>query len=472
MQTTILIVDDEPSQRRSLEFLISERLGYRPLVASSGEEALKILFSSPSPAPDLMLLDINMPGLNGLDVLKKAHSRIPELPILMLTAQSDVGTVVEAMKAGAYDFLTKPIEPERIHVSIENALKFKNLSTEMEKMRRDSQGLLAFSDLIGTSSAMRQTVELGLRAAGSHIPVLIEGESGVGKEMFARAIHGSGARQSKPFVAVNCGAIPENLVESTLFGHEKGSFTGAMFKSAGKFREAHGGTLFLDEVGELKPDIQVKLLRALQEGEIEPVGAPAPVKVDIRVISATNRDLGEMVRTGAFREDLYYRLHVFPLRIPPLRERKDDLAQLISYFCKRFSALESKQVKSIHPDAMTLLEAYHWPGNIRQLENIIFRAVVLAQSQQIEVCDLPSIVNPNASTEGRNFGAGNVIGFSQLIPLDEQGHFKSLEEIETEVIRLAIEHYQGHMSEVARRLGIGRSTLYRKLGETDVAVGS
>ena len=328
---------------------------------------------------------------------------------------------------------------------------------------------------------MRQVVRLGQRAAQSNIPILIEGESGVGKELIARAIQGCSERAGKPFVTVNCGAIPENLVESILFGHEKGAFTGASDKHLGKFQEADGGTLFLDEIGELRLDMQVKLLRALQEGEIDPVGAKRPVKVDVRIISATNRDLAELTHQGQFREDLFYRLNVFPMFIPPLRERHEDIPALAKYFVARFAAEENKQVAGFTPEALALLDSYAWPGNVRQLENTIFRAVVLCDADALDVVDFPQIASAmgvvaherkitnvmappgtarnNAPMPTR---AAPTYGISGT---DTSGHMRKLEEIEAEIIRMAIARYDGRMSEIARRLGIGRSTLYRKLKE-------
>ncbi|MET0445475.1 MAG: sigma-54 dependent transcriptional regulator, partial [Pseudorhodoplanes sp.] len=325
------------------------------------------------------------------------------------------------------------------------------------------------------------------KAATSAIPVLIEGESGVGKELIARAIHGSGERKARPFVAVNCGAIPDNLVESILFGHEKGAFTGATDRHVGKFAEAHGGTLFLDEIGELPSAAQVKLLRALQEGEIEPVGARKSQSVDVRVISATNRNLLADVKSGRFREDLFYRLHVFPLSVPALRERREDIPGLVRHFLARFCAEEGKIVKAVSAEAMALLTNLPWPGNVRQLENVVFRAVVLAEREEIGLHEFPQLAGRDVAQdtgatlvpeqserqamEERPQSGGMVVeapGESafhpdQLALLDAGRHLRPLDELEAEIIRYAIAHYRGQMSEVARRLQIGRSTLYRKL---------
>jgi DNA-binding NtrC family response regulator len=328
---------------------------------------------------------------------------------------------------------------------------------------------------------MMQTVlRAAEKAAASTIPALIEGESGVGKELIARAIHGSGERRAKPFIAVNCGALPENLVESILFGHEKGAFTGATEKHSGKFAEADGGTLFLDEVGELPLTAQVKLLRALQQGEIEPVGGRKSVKVDVRIVSATNRDLIADVKAGRFREDLFYRLHVFPITVPPLRARPEDIAELARHFLARFAAEEGKRVNTIGADALALMYGYTWPGNVRQLENAIFRAVVLAEAETLGVNEFPQLRSHDENGAAlpailgvpmlreempmapRSFGELTTPQTS--LPLtDAQDQVRTLDEIERDVIRFAISHYRGQMSEVARRLQIGRSTLYRKL---------
>jgi DNA-binding NtrC family response regulator len=312
---------------------------------------------------------------------------------------------------------------------------------------------------------------LGLRAAKSSIPVLILGESGVGKEVIARAMHGASERAARPFVAVNCGALPENLAESILFGHEKGAFTGATDKHLGKFQEASGGTLFLDEVGELPLDIQVKLLRAVQEGEIDPIGAKRPVRVDVRFVSATNRDLAQAVKAGAFREDLYYRLNVFPIEAPPLRERRNDVPALVSHFVRRFNVEEGKRVLGVTAETLALLAAFDWPGNVRQLENAIYRAIVLSEAPYLQPYDFPAVsgLQPPPPADGEApamaAGQGQPGDDPPVRVLDERGHLRTLDEIEHDLIQLAINLYGGHMSEVARRLGIGRSTLYRKVRE-------
>jgi DNA-binding NtrC family response regulator len=317
MAERILIVDDDPVQRRLVEAMIV-RFGYEAVTAENGVAALAFL-SDPSNAIDCVVLDLVMPDLDGLGVLAKMRELGMETPVIVQTAHGGIDNVVTAMRAGAADFAVKPVSPERLQVSVRNALAARALAGELTRMKRSRAGTLTFKDIITRSARMHAVLRSAEKAAASQIPVHIGGESGVGKELIARAIHGSGVRRAKSLVAVNCGAIPDNLVESILFGHEKGAFTGATERHTGKFVEADGGTLFLDEVGELPPAAQVKLLRAIQEGEVEPVGARKPVKVDVRVISATNRDLMADVKSGRFREDLFYRLHVFPISIPPAR---------------------------------------------------------------------------------------------------------------------------------------------------------
>ncbi len=518
MAERILVVDDDPIQRRLLEEAI-RRFGHQPVVVDSGVAALGLMTGPEGRTIALMVLDLVMPDLDGMGVLLKLREAGIQVPVIVQTSQGGIDVVVSAMRAGAFDFVVKPISPERLQVSLQNALKFADLEDEVVRARRAASGTLTFEDLATASPSMERVIRLGRRAAASNIPILIEGESGVGKELIARAIQGSSDRRAKPFVTVNCGAIAENLVESILFGHEKGAFTGAVDRHVGKFQEAHGGTLFLDEVGELSPEIQVKLLRAIQEGEIDPVGSRKPVKVDFRLISATNRSLLDMTKEGRFREDLYYRLNVFPVWVPPLRERKEDIPDLVRTFVARFAAEEGRRkLIGVAPETIALLESYDWPGNIRQLENAVFRAVVLSDGAHLTPDEFPQIaaqvgtvtvldrhraietaprpatpVRPAApitevrpvapiagetamtgwspSPSGLAMGSGPT-PFGFLRSLDGSGHVRELTAIEEEMIRVAIDHYGGRMTEVARRLGIGRSTLYRKLKEYGLEEGS
>lgn len=473
MVKSVLIVDDDPTQRRLLQAVI-EKQGFRAETAESGEHALDRIASG---GVDVMLLDLIMPGMDGMETLEAVQHKNPDLPVIVLTASGGIETVVAAMRGGAADFFVKPASPERITVSIRNALKVQNLSGEVKRLTKKVEGRLGFSDMIAGAPAMQQVVRLGERAAQSDIPILVTGESGVGKELVAQSIMAASKRAGEPFVAVNCGAIPENLVESTLFGHEKGAFTGAVGKHAGKFQEADGGTLFLDEIGELPLDMQVKLLRALQEGEVDPVGSKRPVKVNVRIISATNRDLAEQVAEGQFREDLFYRLNVFPIEVPSLKERKEDVPALVRHFIGRFNAQEDKSILDAAPETHALLASYDWPGNVRQLENSVFRAVVLADSDTLKPEDFPQIsgLTPSIEAGGHVSGADVLAEVVSSIAapveiMDDGGHLRSLEDIERDLIEFAIENYAGRMSEVARRLGVGRSTLYRKVREYDLDV--
>jgi len=487
----ILIVDDDPVQCRLLENML-QKSGYETVVLDNGDAALTLLGGADGARIDCVILDLVMPNLDGLGVLARLRQASINVPVIVQTAHGGIDNVVSAMRAGAIDFVVKPVGVERLQVSIRNALNTSALEGELARIKHSRSGTLGFADIITKSPVMAAVLRMAEKAATSTIPVLVSGESGVGKELIARAIHGSGERRAKPFIAVNCGAMPENLVESILFGHEKGSFTGATERHVGKFVEASGGTLFLDEVGELPAAAQVKLLRAIQEGEVEPVGARKTIKVDVRIVSATNRDLIADVKAGRFREDLFYRLHVFPITVPPLRERPADIPALTRHFLARFAAEEGKRIRLITPEALRVLAAFAWPGNIRQLENTLFRAVVLAEGDTIGLAEFPQV---SAQVEISDRGGMPDHAGEPLVPdfdrpvslpepyadhpaatamtapasadalplLDAAGEVRPLEELEAELIRYAITHYRGQMSEVARRLQIGRSTLYRKL---------
>jgi DNA-binding NtrC family response regulator len=497
MAARILIADDDAVQRRLVENMV-QRCGYEAIVVDSGDAAIAVLTAPDAQAVDAIVLDMVMPGLDGMGVLAKIREAGLSVPVIVQTAHGGIDNVVSAMRAGAHDFVVKPVGVERLQVSLRNALNASALKGELQRIRHSREGRLGFGDIITRSAAMDGVLQMARKAANSTIPVLIEGESGVGKEMVARAIHGSGERSAKPFVAVNCGAIPDNLLESILFGHEKGAFTGATERHMGKFVEASGGTLFLDEVGELPLAAQVKLLRALQDGAVEAVGGRKPVKVDVRIISATNRKLLDRVKDGHFREDLFYRLHVLPLTIPPLRQRREDIPHLLRHFLARFSAEENRAILGVSGAAMALLTQLEWPGNIRQLENAVYRAVVMSEGDQLDLADFPQMValaptlpatqepsgHAGPATEPLVMGsmfhvtAPEMMGIEipiaplavpgSLAMLTNGGEVRPLEDMEAEIIRFAISHYRGQMSEVARRLKIGRSTLYRKLDDSTV----
>src|SRR5689334_9837290 len=482
MAATILIADDDAVQRRLVENMV-QKCGYEAIVVENGDAAVALLTAPDAQAIDAVVLDLVMPGLDGLGVLAKMRDAGVSIPVIVQTAHGGIDNVVSAMRAGALDFVVKPASFERLQVSLRNALNTSALKGELQRIRHSREGRLTFADIITRSETMAAVLRTAQKAAASSIPVLVEGESGVGKELFARAIHGSSERKSKPFVAVNCGAIPDNLVESILFGHEKGAFTGATERHMGKFVEASGGTLFLDEVGELPLAAQVKLLRALQEGTVEAVGGRKPVKVDVRIISATNRTLLDLVKSGQFREDLFYRLHVLPLTIPALRQRREDIPHLLRHFLARFCAEENRQISAITGEAMAHLSQLDWPGNIRQLENAVYRAVVTSDGDQLRLAGFPQasahapmpsqhaeplVIAPStapAMVSGNEMPIAPLPTAGMLSMLTSAGEVRPLEELENEIIRFAISHYRGQMSEVARRLKIGRSTLYRKLDE-------
>ena len=481
--TRVLIVDDDPVQLR-LTAEVANRAGFVPMTATGGRQALDLLRADSGIG--VMVLDLVMPDVDGMAVLETMARENLTTPVVVQTANSSLETVVTAMRHGAADFFVKPVAPERLIISLRNALRLEELETLVRSDRNRRAGTLGLSDIITRSPAMDRVTSLSIKAAKTPIPVLVEGETGVGKELIARVIQGTSDRAGKPFVTVNCGAIPANLVESILFGHKKGAFTGAVSDHAGKFAEAHGGTIFLDEVGELPLDTQVKLLRVIQEGEIEPVGSSRVERVNVRIISATNRRLLNLAKDGAFREDLYYRLNVFPIYVPPLRERTEDIPLLVNHFISRLSAEAGKRVVGISQPALEMLKTYNWPGNIRQLENAVYRAVVLCDGAYLEIADFPQIV---AQTAGR----ADALRMTESLPtpsapvhidhatarireaekgeaipdrfLDAKGEVTALADLERDLIAFALRHYGNRMSRVARALGIGRSTLYRKLRE-------
>ena len=477
----VLIVDDDPVQLR-LTAEIARRAGFAPETATGGDQALSLLRADPGFGA--VILDLVMPDRDGMAVLDALQRENIAVPVIIQTAHSSMETVVSAMRNGAVDFFVKPVAPERLIVSLRNVMKLGELETIVRTDRNRRTGTLGLDDIVTRAPAMDRVLTLIQKAARSPIPVLIEGETGTGKELIARVIQGMSERANKPFVTVNCGAIPANLVESTLFGYKKGAFTGAVADHTGKFSEANGGTIFLDEIGELPLDTQVRLLRALQEGEIEPVGASRVERVNVRVISATNRRLLTLAQVGAFREDLYYRLNVFPVYLPPLRERREDIEPLATHFITRFAAEAGKRIAGLSAGDLELLRGYDWPGNIRQLENVIYRAIVLSDGGYLEVADFPQIV---VQARGREESLKlttslplpsapvhidaarplrEKVETREAIPdrfLDAKGDVRPLETLERELIEFALKLYGGRMSKVARALGIGRSTLCRKL---------
>jgi DNA-binding NtrC family response regulator len=479
--TRVLIVDDDPVQLR-LTAEVARRAGYTPVTATGGDEALRLMRTDPGFAA--IILDLVMPDRDGMAVMEAMARNGIAVPVIVQTSHSSLDTVITAMRNGAADYFVKPVAPERLIISLRNVMQLGQLETAVRTERSRRQGTLALADIVTRAPAMQRALTLAQKAAKSPIPVLVEGETGTGKELVARVVQGMSERASRPFVVVNCGAIPENLVESTLFGHKKGAFTGAVSDHPGKFAEANGGTLFLDEIGELPAAAQAKLLRVLQNGEIEPVGGTRTERVNVRVISATNRRLLGLAQSGAFREDLYYRLNVFPLYLPPLRERTEDIEPLATHFAARLAAEAGKRILGVSPQALALLHGYDWPGNVRQLENAIYRAIVLSDGGYLEPHDFPQIV---AAALGRDEHLRQTAALPvpsapvhidaarparpqaephPAVPdrfLDATGEVSPLMTVERELIEFALHRYGGRMSKVARVLGIGRSTLYRKL---------
>ncbi|MEE2828447.1 MAG: sigma-54 dependent transcriptional regulator [Myxococcota bacterium] len=444
----ILVVDDEESNLKVLRRLL-EKAGYAVSLAASGPEALETLRTQ---QPELLLTDLKMPGMDGLELLRAARTVAPSTEVILMTAFGTVEIAVAAMREGAYDFVSKPLNRHEILKSLEKAREKAHLLAENRRLRErlaahpETGGPM--SSIVGTSEGIRSVLETVGQVAPSEATVLITGESGTGKEILVHALHQLSSRSEGPLIRVNCAAIPETLFESELFGYEKGAFTGAANRKPGRFELADGGTLFLDEVAEASPASQVKLLRVLQEGEFEPVGGTKTISVDVRVVAATNRDLERLVAQRDFREDLYYRLNVIPIHLPPLRERTEDIAVLAAHFVRVYAEKNHKSIKGISDDALDALSTHRWPGNIRELENTLERAVVLCRSDHIGLDDLPTHIQP----EGR--GGPRKLVFPLGTPLRE---------IEQTAIRETLQHTGGDKKLAARLLGIATRTIYRRL---------
>ena len=458
----LMLIDDEPAQQR-LIIALAARAGWRTLVAENSESAIAMLGTHDGMMLDAILIDQAVPGDDTAALISEIRETRPSLALLMLTAINSVSIAVEAMRAGATDFLVKPIAPDRLLAALDAAVGSGNLDGELRPLTEKISSQLGFGDIVGSAPQFRAALAIAAKAARARIPVLIEGESGVGKEVLAEAIHGASPREKKPMITVNCGAIPANLVESELFGHEKGAFTGAFSRHIGKFQDADGGTLFLDEIGEMPLDAQVKLLRVLETGEVHPIGSRGFREVDVRIVAATNKTLLDEVAAGRFREDLYYRLAVVQVTIPPLRDRSADIPALSRHLLARISRQPAMRGLGITDKALALLGSYSWPGNVRQLQNALFRAAVLCEGDALTEADFPHIAIHAAPP--RAIEPASEAGVTLYLA---DGHMRPLELIEADVIRLAIGHYRGRMTEVARRLGIGRSTLYRKLAELGI----
>jgi len=470
----LLLIDDEPAQKRLIS-AIAGRAGWRTIFAGDAEAALATMGTRDGMQLDAVLIDQWNPTIRPAEIVAQIREQRPALPVLVLTSQNNVLDAVEAMRAGAADYLAKPVAPDRLIAALGAALdKCDSKAGELRPLTEKMTAPLAFNEIVGSAPQFLAALAIAAKAARARVPVLIEGESGVGKEVIAQAIHAASPRHRNRMVAVNCGAIPTNLVESELFGHERGAFTGAFDRQTGRFADADMGTIFLDEVSEMPPETQVKLLRVLQDGEIHPLGARMPVRVDVRVIAATNKVLEDEVREGRFREDLYYRLNVMHVVVPPLRDRKSDIPALARHLLARLAEQPGMRSLGITSEALSLLMRHEWPGNVRQLQNVLFRAAVLCEGDALTALDFPQIAAqaeirsmdrmepPENQTSGRREDPGGITLF------ESNGHIRQLADIEADVIRLAIGHYRGRMTEVARRLGIGRSTLYRKLSELGI----
>lgn len=464
----LMLIDDEPAQRR-LVAALAARAGWRTIFANDGETAIAMLGTQDGMRLDAILLDHWIPDFDAARLITDIKERRPALPLLILTAHNSVAVAVEAMRAGATDFLSKPIAPDRLLAALAAASSASPDIGELRPLSEKMSAPLAFEEIVGSAPQFRTALAIAAKAARARIPILIEGESGVGKEVIAHAIHAASPRFKQRMITVNCGAIPPNLVESELFGHERGAFTGAFERQTGRFIDADGGTIFLDEIGELPMDAQVKLLRVLENGEAQPIGARLPHMVDVRVIAATNRKLQEEVDAGRFREDLYYRLNVVQLTIPTLRERNGDIPALSRHLLARIATQPGLRSLGITAEALNLLMSHSWPGNVRQLQNALFRAAVLCEGDALTPADFPQIA---AQIEAMHKGEAPNAPFTDegigITLYESDGHIRALADIESDVIRLAIGHYRGRMTEVARRLGIGRSTLYRKLTELGI----
>jgi len=456
---TLLVADDDPAVRQSLERTLA-REGYTVVLAPDGQAAIERLRNG---GIDLVLSDLKMPGLNGLELLREVKTVSPDLDVVMLTAFGTVEEAVQAMKDGAVDFLTKPFQRAQLVRVIRKALERRALIQENKALQQRLDDLLSEGDYIGVSGAFRRMMRLVDQVANSSATVLIHGESGTGKEGAARAIHQRSPRRAGPFVAVNCAALPETLLESELFGHEKGAFTGAAGRKEGRFELADGGTLFLDEVADLSPVTQPKILRVLQEGEFERVGGTRTIRVDVRIVAASNQDLGALVREKRFREDLYYRLNVITITAPPLRERREDVAVLAQHFLRLYAAKNNRRLDAFSDDALACLEAYGWPGNVRELENVVERAVVLARGAAVEATDLPdniaerSVMLDRGGDEASEGAAAAPEGFFRI----RVG--TSLAEVEQRLLEETLRFTKGNKSLAAKVLGIDPKTVFRKL---------
>lgn len=447
MSKLVFIVDDEQSISKLLSFWVKDKWGYEVELFANGESMLKKLSSK----PDLILLDIMLPGLDGIETLKRIKQHDEQMPVIMLSAQGRIDVAVDSIKYGAYDYFSKPIDQQKLELSVKNAIRNYDLVKEIQNLKDNVKKEYSFDNIISADGKMQDVFKLVSKVLDNDITVLIYGESGTGKELIARAIHYNGRRKDKPFVVVNCASIPRELLESELFGHERGSFTGAHQRKLGKFELAKDGTIFLDEVGELEMLLQAKLLRVIQQKEFERVGGTELIKTNVRIISATNRDLKQAVEEKQFREDLFYRLNSFPISIPPIRQRRSDILVLTEYFVEEFNKKLQKNIKGFSKKALKLIYEYDWPGNVREMENTIERCMIISENDTLDIDDLPQHIKAAdtsmiADHQSVMFTDDNIIPF---------------EKIKEKSIRHALKVTGGNIVEAARKLQLGRATIYR-----------
>ncbi|MGE5806021.1 MAG: sigma-54-dependent transcriptional regulator [Ignavibacteria bacterium] len=447
MNNLVFIVDDEQAISKLLSYWIKDKWKYEVEIFANGEDVLKKLHLK----PDIVLLDIMLPGLDGLETLKRIKQLDQDLPVIMLSAQGSIEVAVESLRLGAFDYFAKPIDLQKLEPALRNAIKNYDLLKEVQNLKDEIKKEYSFDNIISADSKMQEVFKLVTKVLNNDITVLIYGESGTGKELIARAIHYNGRRKDKPFVVVNCASIPRELLESELFGHEKGSFTGAHQRKLGKFEIANGGTIFLDEVGELEMLLQAKLLRVIQEKEFERVGGIELIKTDVRIISATNRDLKQAVELKQFREDLFYRLNSFPIFIPPLRHRKGDILVLAQHFLESFNKKLNKTIKGFSKRGLKLIYEYPWPGNIREMENTIERCMIISDREIIDMEDLPAHLRETDTMINIDY-AGPLFSDDTIIPF---------EKLKEEAIRHALNVTKGNIVEAAKKLQLGRATIYR-----------
>ena len=448
MEKLVFIVDDEDSILKMVTHWVKNQWNYNTKTFTRGSDVLDSLNDN----PDIILLDIMLPDINGNEVLGRIKQKFPHLPVIMLSAQGSVEVALESIRLGAFDYFPKPIDKNRLEPAIRNAIKNYDLERELEKLKENLDREYSFENIISADKKMQDAFRMITKVLDNDITVLIEGESGTGKELIARAIHYNGKRKNFPFVVVNCASIPRELLESELFGHEKGAFTGAHQRKIGKFELAKCGTIFLDEIGEMEMSLQAKILRVIQQKEFERVGGNETIKTDVRIISATNRDLKTAVENKQFREDLYYRLSSFPIHIPPLRERKGDVVVLINHFVEHFNSKHGKQIKGVTKRALKVIFDYDWPGNVRELENTLERCIILTEKEFVDIDVLP--VNITSQASGININTNGVL-------FGEESPVIPFEKLKEEAIRHALKATEGNIVEAARKLKIGRATLYR-----------